>query len=259
MARQRGRETSIPAPARPAYDTIVGLTDGFCRYHLNYEYSVLCRRLAGVLARKRPCPLARGKPEVWACAILRVIGRVNCLGDSSQTPHLKPTAIDRALGVSQGTGPAKAKTIRDLLKIRQFDTEWTLPSRVGQNPMAWMIQVNGLAVDARGMPREIQEEAYRKGLIPYLPDEGPDDPAYEDGGQGQEEAPGGITRSAAADVACLVGDLHLRKGEYKKAVQAFSRAIEHSPTVEAYEGRARGYRALAAKDEQQAREQSARG
>jgi hypothetical protein len=37
------------------------------------------------------------------------------------------------------------------------------------NPLAWMILVNGLAVDVRQMPRHIQEVAYEKGLIPYLP------------------------------------------------------------------------------------------
>jgi hypothetical protein len=35
--------------------------------------------------------------------------------------------------------------------------------------MAWMIMVNGLIVDARSLPRLIQEEAYAKGLIPYIP------------------------------------------------------------------------------------------
>ena len=34
-----------------------------------------------------------------------------------------------------------------------------------------MIQVNGLIADARHLPREIQEEAFRKGLIPYIPDD----------------------------------------------------------------------------------------
>ena len=37
--------------------------------------------------------------------------------------------------------------------------------------MAWMIMVDGLIVDARHVPRQIQEEAYRKGLIPYIPGE----------------------------------------------------------------------------------------
>jgi hypothetical protein len=30
--------------------------------------------------------------------------------------------------------------------------------------------VNGFIIDVRHAPREIQEEAFRKGLIPYLPD-----------------------------------------------------------------------------------------
>ena len=36
--------------------------------------------------------------------------------------------------------------------------------------MAWMIQVNGFLVDARFLKREIQEEALRQGLIPYIPE-----------------------------------------------------------------------------------------
>ena len=38
-----------------------------------------------------------------------------------------------------------------------------------KNPMAWMISVNGFLVDARFLKREFQEEALRKGLIPYIP------------------------------------------------------------------------------------------
>jgi hypothetical protein len=57
----------------------------------------------------------------------------------------------------------------DLLHIDLMDPEWTLPSRIDDNPMVWMISVNGLILDARYVPREIQEAAYRKGLIPYIP------------------------------------------------------------------------------------------
>ncbi len=63
----------------------------------------------------------------------------------------------------------KSKQIMDLLKIDLMDPEWTLPSRIEDNPMAWMISVNGLIIDARHVPREIQEVAFKKGLIPYLP------------------------------------------------------------------------------------------
>jgi hypothetical protein len=34
--------------------------------------------------------------------------------------------------------------------------------------MAWMIEVNGLVVDARMLPPELQAEARRRGLIPDL-------------------------------------------------------------------------------------------
>jgi len=36
-----------------------------------------------------------------------------------------------------------------------------------------MIQVNGFVLDARILKREIQEEALRKGLIPYIPERRP--------------------------------------------------------------------------------------
>ncbi len=169
MARKRDEEASVPAAAKPAYDAIVALTDAFCQEHLNAEYEALCRNLAGVLARKRPSPLLRGKREVWACAVVRVIGWVNFLDDSSQTPHLKLTAIDKAFGVAESTAQGKAKAVRDLLKIRQFDFHWMLRQRIEESPMAWMIQVNGFIVDARRLKREVQEEAFRKGLIPYIP------------------------------------------------------------------------------------------
>ena len=73
---QPNKEPSIPAAVRPAYDAIVALTDSFCQEHLNDEYQALCRKLAGVLARKRPSPLLSGKPDSWACGIVRVIAWV---------------------------------------------------------------------------------------------------------------------------------------------------------------------------------------
>ena len=58
----------------------------------------------------------------------------------------------------------------------------------------------------------------------------------------------------AADVGCLVGELHLRQGDYLHAVEAFTRAIENHPSADAYEGRARAYQALALADEGRANE-----
>ena len=163
--------SNAPDAAHLAHDRVVALTGAFCRDHLDAEYEALCRKMAGALARKRPSPLTRGKPESWAGGIVRVLGGANYLGDPSQPHHMKMSDVSRSFGVSDATASAKATEIRKLLKIRGFEPEWTLPSMMEQNPMIWMIQVNGLIVDARKLPRHIQEEAFRKGLIPYIPGE----------------------------------------------------------------------------------------
>ena len=40
-----------------------------------------------------------------------------------------------------------------------------------KNPLMWMAEVNGYLVDLRQMPREVQEIAFEKGMIPYIPDD----------------------------------------------------------------------------------------
>ena len=37
------------------------------------------------------------------------------------------------------------------------------------NPLVWMLSVNGLLMDIRDAPREAQVVAFEKGLIPYIP------------------------------------------------------------------------------------------
>jgi len=80
---------------------------------------------------------------------------------------MRATELCAAFGVSQSTGSAKA--VRDALGMRQMDLLWYRPSKMEDNPFAWMMMVDGFVVDVRSMPRDIQEVAYEKGLIPYLP------------------------------------------------------------------------------------------
>ncbi len=150
---------------------VLDLIEPFCRDRLNPEYAEMCRKLAEKLARKRPSPLLKGRVNTWATGIVRTIGWVNFLDDRTQSPHMRMPEIDKAFGVGESTGQGKAKEIRKLLKIRDFDLEWTLPSRRDDNPNTWMINVNGFVLDARILKLEYQEEAFRQGLIPYVPGE----------------------------------------------------------------------------------------
>lgn len=162
-------EESVPVKMRQVYDAVVALTDPFCAEHLNDEYAQLCRRLAAALCRKRPSPLLSGQLRTWACAIVYTAGSENFLFDRSQTPYMAAADIADGFGVAKSTAGNKAKTVRDALKIKPYDWHWSLPSRLDDNPLAWLIQVDGIMVDARRVPREIQEEAYQRGLIPYVP------------------------------------------------------------------------------------------
>ncbi len=164
---------AVPQQMQPTYDVIVGVTNTFCQEHLNAEYATLARRMAAALARKRPSPLSTGKTNSWACGILYVLGRINFLFDKSQTPHLRADELCKLCGVSQATASAKAKTIEEALKIGLLDPAWCLPSRLNDNPLVWMLVINGLIVDIRTAPRYIQEEAFQMGLIPYIPADGP--------------------------------------------------------------------------------------
>jgi hypothetical protein len=55
--------------------------------------------------------------------------------------------------------------------MNHMEPTWLLRSSVDRNPMVWMLRVNGMIVDIRNMPREAQEVAFEKELIPYISDD----------------------------------------------------------------------------------------
>lgn len=167
---KRKNETKVPKDNQWMYEMIVDLTDEFCKKHLDQEYAELARKLTAALARKRPTPLVSGSFESWACAIIYVLGKVNFLFDKSQTPHIRAEDLCSKFGVSTSNGSAKAKKIIDMFRICQMEPRWSRKSLIVHSPLAWLIELNGILVDARRLPREIQEEAFELGLIPYLPD-----------------------------------------------------------------------------------------
>ena len=159
----------VPRKMRDKYDAITERTDEVCDEHLTDGYADLAREMTAALSRKRPSPLDSGQTASWATGVLYALGQVNFLFDEDDEPHMAATELCDVVGVSQSTGSRYARKIRDALDLKPFDPDWTLPSKVDENPMAWMIQVNGMLVDARNMPKEVQEEAARKDLIPHVP------------------------------------------------------------------------------------------
>ena len=170
MARISKSE-KVPQQLQPRFQAVVLVTDRFCSEHLNEEYAQLARQAAASLGGKRPSPLAQGRADTWACGIVYALGTVNFLFATSEDPHMRAAELCEGFGVSQSTGSAKGKAVRKALGMFQLHPNWCLHSKRGKNPLTWMLTVNGMVVDVRYMPREVQEIAYEKGLIPYIPGE----------------------------------------------------------------------------------------
>jgi len=151
---------------------IAELTDEFCDAHLNAEYRQLCRDMAAAVCQDGS-PVLRGKPRGWAAGVVYALGRVNFLTDPDQTPHMAAAEIAKGFGVSQSTMMNKAKTIREAFDLTPLHPDWCLPSKQPDNPLVWMLEINGSLADIRNAPREAQLLAYQKGLIPYIPADRP--------------------------------------------------------------------------------------
>ena len=178
------KKAKQPKPAPPAVDTkganvpkamsarymeIAEIIENFCNENLNDEYKEICLRALAKLCRKRPSPLVGGRARTWACGIVYAIGANNFIFDKSQPINMTAVEIADWFGLSKSTAGSKAADINKWLNLSYLNTEFMLDSHIKSNPMIWHLSVNGFLVDIRKMPREIQEEAFRKGLIPYIP------------------------------------------------------------------------------------------
>jgi len=114
------------------------------------------------LARKRPSPLLKGKPNAWASGIVRAVGAVNFLHDQSQTPYMRATDIgpnswnernQRCCEVVRDSQDAKALPVR---------SELVAAKSSGRQPDGLELEYNGIMMDMRMAPRELQELASTK-------------------------------------------------------------------------------------------------
>jgi len=161
----------IPKEMQDKYDEISPMIIDFCDKKLNNDYKDICLRLLVKLCRKKPSPLLGGRSHTWAAGIVYAIGQANFIFDKTQTINMTAGELASGFGISSNTAGSKAAEIRKMFKIDYFNSEWLLPEMKENNPMTWMVMVNGIIVDIRHMSLEIQQEAYDMGIIPYIPGE----------------------------------------------------------------------------------------
>jgi len=158
----------IPVALRPRAAEMIEITDRFCAEQLDGEYGELCRRLIARLARKRPSPLERGEPRIWAAGAVYELGSANFLFDRSSEPFMTADHLAAGLGVAKTTMANKARRIRVLLDLAPMERELYRRDILAEHPLAWLVELDGFIVDARQLPPELQAEARRQGLIPHI-------------------------------------------------------------------------------------------
>lgn len=171
---------NIPKEMQKTYEEISKLLIDYSTEYLSKEYEELCLHALEKLCRKRPSPLKSGRSNTWAAGIVYAVGSNNFIFDKSQPIYMTAKELAAPFGVAVSTASSKAAMIKKMLKIDFFHAEWCLPSMIANNSMIWMVTVDGLPVDARKLPVQMQEICYEKGLIPYVP-------AYKNQGQAYKE------------------------------------------------------------------------
>ena len=159
----------VPKALRANVAEIAALTDKVCAEHLDDEYGALCRRLLGKLARKRPSPLVRGERRVWAAGVLYTVGSINFLFDPSEEPHLRADELAALSGVAKSTMANKAALIRRTLRLGPLEPELCRQDLLARHPYAWLVEIDGFIVDVRALPQPLQDDARRRGLVPFWP------------------------------------------------------------------------------------------
>jgi hypothetical protein len=215
----------VPPRLHPRVGEIMALTDDFCRAHLNDEFRDLCRKVA-VAAGEAGLPLTSGKPAGWAAGVVATVGFANFFSDPSQPFHMTTEEMARKIGVSPATLHNKSKAVRDGLDVVRFDPRFSTAAMTDRSPFTWLLLVNGVPMDIRTAPRGAQEEAFRQGLIPYIPADGPTATGERGPATGRRASPAGSAGKAPPDrphiytlsVALLQGPVTAKFARKNKSV-----------------------------------------
>ena len=160
---------SVPKAMQEKYQEIEPLISAFCAQYLTEDYRTLCLKALEKLCRKRPSPLLTGKANTWAAGIVYAVAANNFIFDRSQPVHLTADELSAPFGLAKSTVANKAAQVSTLCDMNRMDPRWMLPELAEKNPMVWFLSVNGYMIDIRRAPLELQQEAFDRGFIPYVP------------------------------------------------------------------------------------------
>ena len=138
------RSAEEKAKIKDVRDRLKEMTAAFCVAHLDAEHAELAGKLVDKLGRKRQVPFLSGSAEVWAAGIVYALAQINSLFDRDVPVYTSPDEIAAFFGCVKTTAGAKAKAIRDLLKLRYCDPQFSDARAIESNPFRDWVEVGGL-------------------------------------------------------------------------------------------------------------------
>jgi len=108
-------------------DAIKKLIQPFYSQYLNDELTGYVMKLCDRLGRKRTISITRGKPEIWAAAIVYVIARLNFLFDKDNPVFITTDTICEFFDTKKSTVGNKATLIEEACNIRMGEQDLCSP------------------------------------------------------------------------------------------------------------------------------------
>jgi hypothetical protein len=112
-------EDRIPKEKRERFSEVAALLEQFGQTHLDPELTGFTLELWRRFCRRQTLDCRRGKPQIWAAAVVHVIARINFLFDRAQPVNLTFDTICGWFQASKTTVGSKATEIERALRLRQ--------------------------------------------------------------------------------------------------------------------------------------------
>lgn len=121
---------NLPNSIVEKYEEIAEKIRIFSNKYLNEQYEKICIKVLYDLGMNHEEILKKGKSSSWAAGVVHAIGTVNNLFDVKEEPYIKALDLYKEFEVSNSTGSAKSKEIRNLLNISKDNEMWLIKSKI---------------------------------------------------------------------------------------------------------------------------------
>jgi hypothetical protein len=150
-------ERPIPSFMEKRYEELIAEFDAACAAHLTPEFLVPGQAMIRALCVSSLAPL-KGRASHWIAAVVWALETLNY----AEPPHAEEE-IGGWFRTAAKSVVSRGNTILSVLQAQPHDPRWSFSTQA--NPWACLVKVNGVLIDLRRLPPEVQQAAVAQGVI----------------------------------------------------------------------------------------------